>query len=426
MQDSVLKVVQEAERNEAEVVRLCSELVKIPSVNPPGITKDVVEYIESYFSGIGLKSEIYERREGKSNICVRLDGNKAGKVLWLGHLDVVPEGDRNLWSHDPFGGELVGKRVYGRGASDMKGSCASAMVAISLLSNMDEDDYCTVEFWFTCDEETGATDGVAWLSESGKMSGNICVIGDGSSAHPDYPAIDIGCKGYIRPRLKVEGLAAHGSQPFMGVNAIDNLTRMIDAVKKVEEMKLDVPEALEPAISSSIEIFKRSRKLSEKQIASLEKVFHYPTASLNLISGGIKINVVPDKAEATFDVRVTPGTDLATVKNRIARLIEESGVEGGSIEILNCKEGYYEEPSSQAVEEFSRAVEAATTLSPRQKILTGGTDAAPLKTHVDIPCVGFGVRLQGMSHVHNEYVTSENLVLGTKVYSVFPLLYEVG
>lgn len=212
----------------------------------------------------------------------------------------------------------------------------------------------------------------------------------------------------------------------MGVNAIDILIGMIDAVKKVEEMRLDVPEALEPAISSSIEIFKRSRKLSEKQIASLEKVFHYPTASLNLISGGIKVNVVPDKAEATFDVRVTPGTDLAAVKERIARLIEESGIEGGNIEILNYKEGYYEEPSSHAVREASRAVEAATTLSPRQKILTGGTDAIPLKTHVNIPCVGFGVGLQGMSHVHNEYVTSENLVIGTKVYAVFPLIYEVS
>ncbi|MCW4019702.1 MAG: M20 family metallopeptidase, partial [Candidatus Bathyarchaeota archaeon] len=424
--DSVGKVVQEAERNEAEVVKLCSELVKIPSVNPPGITEDVVEYVESYFDGIGVKSEMYERKEGKQNICVRLVGNKAGKVLWLGHLDVVPEGDRNLWSHDPFGGELVGRRVYGRGASDMKGSCASAMMAVSLLSNMDQDDYCTVEFWFTCDEETGATDGVAWLSGSGKLSGDICVIGDGSSAHPEYPAIDIGCKGYIRPTLKVEGLAAHGSQPFMGENAIDNLIRMIDAVKKVEEMRLDIPEALEPAVSSSIEIFKRARELSEKQIAGLKRVFHYPTASLNLIGGGIKVNIVPDKAEATFDVRVTPGTDLAAVKERIARLVEESGIEGGHIEILNHKEGYYEEPSSHAVREASRAVEAATTLSPRQKILTGGTDAIPLRTYVDIPCVGFGVGLQGMSHVHNEYVTSENLVLGTKVYAVFPLLYQVG
>ena len=425
MKSSVEKVVKEAERKEAEAVKMCSELVKIPSVNPPGMTKDAVEYIESYFCGIGLESEIYERKEGKSNICVRLEGNKAGKILWLGHLDVVPEGDKKLWSYDPFGGELIGKQIYGRGASDMKGSCASAMVAAKLLSNMDQDDYCTVEFWFTCDEETGATDGVAWLSESGKLSGDICVIGDGSSAHTDYPAIDIGCKGYIQSRLKVEGLAAHGSQPFMGVNAIDNLMRMIDAVKEVEEMRLDVPEALEPAISSSIEIFKRSRRLSEKQIASLEKVFHYPTASLNLINGGIKVNVVPDKAEAIFDVRVTPGTDLAAVKKRIVRLIEESEVERGNIEIPNYKEGYYEEPSSHAVGEVSRAVEAAITLRPILKILTGGTDAAPLKTHVNIPCVGFGVGLQGMAHVHNEHVTSENLVIGTKVYAVFPLLYKV-
>ena len=211
----------------------------------------------------------------------------------------------------------------------------------------------------------------------------------------------------------------------MGDNAIEKLIIVANEVKRVEETRLEVPETLEPVIRSTIEAFKKARKLSDEQIAGLERVFHYPTASLNMITGGVKVNVVPDRAEAILDVRVTPGINLDVVKKRVINLVEESEVEGVEVVFTSCKDGYYEDPNSHAVREFINAVETATKVRPKLKLLTGGTDAPHLKTHVEIPCLGFGVGVQGMAHVSDEYTTVENLVVGLKVYAVFPLLYTV-
>lgn len=421
MDDVITTVLQEVELHKDEVTTLCSELVKIPSVNPPGMTRDVVDYIQSYFDDVGLPCEVLEREDGKSNLCIRLQGDKNGKILWLGHLDVVPAGDRSLWRADPFGGDLIGDRVYGRGASDMKGACASAMVAAKILSRMTPDHHCTVEFWFTCDEETGAENGVKWLSETGRLRGDVCLIGDSSSDLPHHPTIDVGCKGYLHTALRASGVTAHGSQPYLGENAIDKLITAADSAKRVEELRLDVPAPLEPVIRSTLDDLKSAQHLRLDQLEKLERIFHYPTASLNMIAGGVKINVVPDRAEAELDVRVTPGVDLDAVKNRLVALVKNSGVE---VAFTRSQGGYYEDPNSPAMTEFIKAVEIATKTPPTLKLLTGGTDAVHVKANVDISCLGFGVGVQGMAHVSNEYTTVENLVSGTKVYAVFPLMYS--
>jgi succinyl-diaminopimelate desuccinylase len=422
MDETVKSVLQEAERRRGDVVTLCSELVKIPSVNPPGVTRDVVDYLHSYFDAVGLPSTIWEPEAGKSNLCVRLPGAKAGTILWLGHLDVVPAGDRRLWHADPFGGAVVGDRVYGRGTSDMKGACASAVIAATILSTLPPEHRCTVEFWFTCDEETGAEYGAKWLSATGKLQGDVCLIGDSSADLPHHPTIDVGCKGYLHAALRASGVTAHGSQPYLGDNAIDKLITAAEAAKRVEDLRLDFPAALEPVIRSTLDGLKAAQPLRPDQLAKLERLFHYPTASLNMIAGGVKINVVPDHAEAELDVRVTPGVDLEAVKHRLITLVEASGVTGVEVAFTSSQGGYYEDPTSPAMTAFIQAVEVATQAPATLKLITGGTDAVHVKAHAAIPCLGFGVGVEGMAHVANEYTTIANLVAGTKVYAVFPLM----
>ena len=419
------KVKEEVEARRQEITDLCSSLVKFPTVNPPGKTREAVDFIQSYFEKAGIKTEIHERREGKANIRAVIPGGRKGKILWLGHLDVVPEGDRALWKYDPYGGVVVGERIYGRGSSDMKGSCASAMVAARILSALDPSHICTSEFWFTCDEETGAKDGVKWLAERGKLSGDVCIIGDSLGLTPETPVMDVGCKGGVTTIITAEGAAAHGSVPFMGENAIEKLITAIRDIRKIEELRLDVPEVLEPVIASSIELYKKTTKLTEAQKTKLDRLFHYPTASLNIIRGGVKSNVVPDRAEALFDVRVTPGANIEAVKKEISRLLGASGVEGVKVE-FKSHEGYYEDPNSKPVKALMETVEAAIGTTPKLKLLTGGTDAIFLKMSVDIPCIGFGAGVQGTAHINNEYVTIPNLITATKVYAVFPLLYDVS
>ena len=108
------------EKNKEELLKLCSDLIKIPSVNPPGDVEEIVEYICNYLKEHNVSYEVLRPTPGTPDIVARY-GNPNGKKLILnGHCDVVPIGDRNRWAFDPFSGEIKDGKILGRGTSDMK------------------------------------------------------------------------------------------------------------------------------------------------------------------------------------------------------------------------------------------------------------------------------------------------------------------
>jgi len=419
----LLKLLEEVESSRDEIVRLCSELVKIPSPNPPGDTGRCVSFIEEYFHEQGISTKIYERAKGKANIVARIEGKNPQTALWLGHIDVVPEGNPESWKHEPYCGEIEDGFVYGRGSSDMKGTCASAMVAAKVIHEAGKPPH-SIEFWFTCDEEVGGGDGAEWLAREGIMNGDVCIIGDSSGSTPSRPYIDVGCKGMIWTRLTVKGRTAHGSTPYLGDNAVEKLLAITPHIKEMGNYRLDVPRELRPALRSSVRFLLAKEGLSEDQRRAAKRLYDYPTVSLNILNGGVKINVVPDTAEASFDIRLTPGVDLEKAKSHLLGLIEDSGVEGVATEFLQVGTGYYESPGSRFAKQLAGAVKRVTGARPTCKVLTGGTDAISLKNLRGIPCLGFGAGLEGEAHAPDEHVPVEDLVLAAKVFTVFPMVYR--
>ncbi len=207
----------------------------------------------------------------------------------------------------------------------MKGSCAAAMVSARILSKMRLPN--PVEFWFTADEEIGGGAGAKWLAESGRFKGDVCIIGDGNGGGADNPSIDLGCKGGAQTRLIAKGKTAHGSTPFLGDNAITKLIKVIPEVYKIGNFKLDLPEELEKPIRDSVKFYMAEAKTPELQKA-VKRLFNYPTVTCNIINGGVKINVVPDYAEAEFDIRLTPGASVSAVRKEIDRLVKAANVPG--------------------------------------------------------------------------------------------------
>ncbi|PKL58418.1 MAG: acetylornithine deacetylase, partial [Methanomicrobiales archaeon HGW-Methanomicrobiales-5] len=106
-----------------DVSRICADLITIRSENPPGRTDEVIEYIRSFLNGIGINSIISGNAENMCNL-VTTDKSSAHKLLFCGHVDVVPALDAG-WTYPPFSGIIKEGYVYGRGATDMKGGCAS-------------------------------------------------------------------------------------------------------------------------------------------------------------------------------------------------------------------------------------------------------------------------------------------------------------
>ena len=422
MKMTINKILNQIESSTDDIAKLCSKLVQIPTPNPPGNTELCIKFIEEYFKEHNIPTEIYSRREGKANIVAKIEGESSTKILWLGHVDVVPEGNREFWKHDPYSGEIDDHSVFGRGSSDMKGSCASAMIAAKNLKELGKPPN-TVEFWFTCDEEIGGRDGAQWLAKDGLIKGDVCIIGDSSGSTPRKPYVDIGCKGLLWTKLKADGKTAHGSTPYLGENAIEKLLTVINAVKHVSDFELDIPEDLTSVLSSSVDFLLFNPELNDVQRKAAKLLYKFPTVSLNILEGGVKINVVPDTADAAIDIRFTPGINIDELKKRVVDFIKLAGKRGITYE-FQIGTGYYESPKSVFVEQLSDVVNKITKERPNLKILTGGTDAISLKNFQGIPCLGFGSGLEGQAHTPNEHVSIENLVIATKVYALFPLLYK--
>jgi len=241
----------------------------------------------------------------KPNIVARIPGQGKKKVLWVGHLDVVPEGKPENWTYGPYSGEIAQGCVWGRGSSDMKGACAAAMVSARIL-NEAENIPNTAEFWWTCDEEIGGGDGARWLAETGRFKGDVCIIGDGNGGGPQAPSIDLGCKGGARVKLVARGKTAHGSTPFLGVNAISRLIEGVPWVEKIDTYPLDYPEELRPVVEESIEFYRSAMELEPWQVEAMERNFHTPSVTCNIIKGGVKINVESREESRSTSSPTTP------------------------------------------------------------------------------------------------------------------------
>ncbi len=416
-------LLEKVESEKAEIAKLCSDLVKIPTPNPPGETEQCIRFIEEYFARNEVPTFVHSRHRGKANIVAKIEGTSPRKVLWLGHVDVVPEGNKASWKHEPFGGETEEGHVFGRGSSDMKGSCASAMVAAKLIQHEIKPPN-TVEFWFTCDEETQGEDGAQWLAQEGLIKGDVCIIGDSSGSTPAKPYIDIGCKGFLWTKLKAKGKTAHGSTPYLGDNALEKLLRIVLQIQEIGNEKLVLPEDLIPAVKSSVDfLLSSSEKLTLEQQNAVKRLYRYPTVSLNMFDGGIKVNVVPDEAEASLDIRFTPGIDFNALCKQMQLLVQKSGADGVTAE-FQMGTGYYEASTSPFAAQLTDVVKKTVGHTPQFKILTGGTDAIFLKNIQRIPCLGFGAGIEGVAHAPEEHVPIAQLVMAAKVYATFPYLYR--
>ena len=418
-------IYKQADQAEQEVAEITSELVKFNTAHPEGHTDKCVAYIAEYFDKHGIDSETHAKDPGKPNLVARLKGDSDRTILWLGHLDVVPSGKPEFWTYPAYSGTIKDGNVFGRGSSDMKGACAAAMVAAKILNGIDGALPNNVEFWFSADEEIGGGDGAKWLAETGRLKGDVCLIGDSSSGGLAAPVLNIGCKGGVGTRLISKGKTAHASTPFLGDNALRKLIDVIPFVEKIGELKLEYPEELKGPIERSIEFIRTTQKLTPEQSKAAARIFDYPTVACNMFNAGVKRNVVPDFAEAVFDIRVTPGSDPLTVQSRIEELVKEANVPNVDVE-FDAKPylGYYESPRTPFARQLAETIEKTTGRQPKTIIASGGTDGVSVSRIAGIPSLAWGTSLIGQAHQPDERVSIENLVLGVKTFAAFPMIYR--
>lgn len=312
VQDAVLRAVDDLGD---EAVAFAADLVRIPTVNPPGEAyDDCARLIGDRLARGGFEVE-YLDAEGspehtaahpRVNVVGTRPGTGGGALLHLnGHFDVVPAGAG--WTVDPFGGVILDGKLYGRGSCDMKGGLAAAVYAAEAIRRAGVRLPGTIEVSGTVDEESGGFAGVAWLARHGRVA-------RGRTDHviiPEPLGVDricVGHRGVYWFEVVVHGRTAHGSMPFLGVSAIEHMGAVLEAFRT----------DLLPALGGR-----------ETRMPVVPEAARRATLNVNTIIGGqanetVQSPCVADRCRAVFDRRFLIEEGFDAARAEIVQLLERT------------------------------------------------------------------------------------------------------
>ena len=379
-----------------DVSRICSDLVKINTENPPGRTDEIIEYIRSFLSGIGIESAVSGNPDGMYNLVSCGPGKK---LLLCGHVDVVPALDSG-WAHPPFSGIIDDQYVYGRGATDMKGGCAAILSACEALADRTQEIPATLAF--VCDEETGGENGIRQLLADSAITPCDCIIAEPTpTRHPS-----IGQKGLLRLDLQFTGRPAHGSlYPAVGVSAIMEAMQFLISVKELHRQEYPVDEHLKEIIDQSSGVLSK-----EFGLDGVQNILRRLTFNPGTITGGEKSNVVAQRCNLELEFRVPWGCHIPAL---IADITARAG--NGRIMALESHEPSITSPESPLVSRTCEAIHDIYGGSVYPIVQWAASDARHLRKY------GFNVIEYGPGeltrlHAIDEHVRIESLEKAAMIY----------
>jgi succinyl-diaminopimelate desuccinylase len=417
MADVKERVLRAVDELADEVVAFTSELVRVPTVNPPGEGyEECARVIGERLKQGGFAVE-YLPAEGRPehtkahprlNVVGARSGTANGPVIHFnGHFDVVPAGGG--WTVDPFGGEVRDGRIWGRGTGDMKAGLAAAVYAVEALRRAGAQTTGALEVSGTVDEESGGFAGVAYLAETGRIAKgrtDYVII-------PEPLGVDricIGHRGVWWFEVELKGRIAHGSMPFLGVSAIDHMAAFLEAVRL----------ELQPALAT-----RRTAMPVVPEGAARA------TLNVNAVAGGqapdgIQTPCVADRCRAIFDRRFLVEEGLDRARAEVAALLETMAaqVPGFQYEVrdLMIVHPVRTPDGSPLVAALGRAIaevrgrEAALVASP------GTYDQKHVARIAGVEhCVAYGPGVLELAHQPDEWCGVEDLVDSTKVLALAAL-----
>ncbi len=400
--------------DEAYAVELLKRLISVPTVNPPGERYgEMAELLRGELEHLGLRVEVHRvpdevvlrhypwaRGHPRYIVLARLDSGKPGPVLhYNGHYDVVPPGQG--WSTDPFKPVVRGGRVYGRGATDMKGGIAAVIAGVkALLDTGWEPERGALELSFTPDEETGGETGVAYMLDKGLARPSHAVVAEPSTTR----RIWIGSRGAVWARVRIHGRQAHGSAPWLGLNAFEAMARiavwlMENYIPRLSEKRTDLP-------------------MDDPRAA-------HPTLTMGgEVHGGAKTNIVPGFYEFSLDRRLIPGEDPDEVERELRDAVrgaaEETGLLARGYRVELAVDGKaapaWLEPSHPFVEQLASVVKRVLGVEPARTICIGGLDTRYFQEK-GIAALTYGPGALGVAHMPDEYIEIGELVDAARVYA---------
>lgn len=375
-------------RNRDKVVSLTQKLIKTKSYS--GQEEPMIEVLKKTFQQYGFDDYQVDKY---GSIVGRIKGNRPGKrILFDSHVDTVEVPNPEKWTVDPFGGQIKDGKIYGRGASDMKGALAASIIGVAEFARITNKDF-PGEIYVSGGVHEECFEGIAAREISKYVKPDYVVIGEASELN-----IKIGQKGRGEIVFEVFGKPAHSATPDKGINAV---YKSADLIKRIEELETKHDQYLGYGILELVDI----------------KSSPYPGAS-----------VVPDYCRITYDRRLLVGETKDSVLEPLERLIEEMKKEdpefeakvfysvgeekcwtGRKIRGERFFPGWRFDESENFIQEVYKGIKEMD-LNPEISQYPFCTNGSHFAGEAGIKTFGYGPSRENLAHTIDEYIEIEQLV----------------
>ncbi|TYC67077.1 acetylornithine deacetylase/succinyl-diaminopimelate desuccinylase family protein [Stappia sp. BW2] len=409
-------LIREIDGRREDLIALTQDLLRIPTLNPPGENyREICDYLQKRLSRSGFDIELIRAhgtpgdsdRYPRWNIVARRDGDSPGDcVHFNSHIDVVDVG--HGWTKDPFGGELIDGKIYGRGACDMKGGLAASIVAAEAFLAVCPDFAGAIEISGTADEESGGYGGVAYLAGKDYFSPDRV-------QHVIIPEplnkdrICLGHRGVWWAELETFGEIAHGSMPFLGDCAVRHMGAVID----------EMEQSLFPALAqkrTEMPVVPEGAKQSTLNINSI----HGGQSEGEADFTGLPSPCVPDSCRMVIDRRFLLEENIDDVQAEVLEVLKT--VEGQrdkfryDLRELHRVLPTMTEKDAPVVRTVAKAI-AETMGREAEYVVSPGTYD---QKHIDRigklkNCIAYGPGILDLAHKPDEYVGVDDMLDSAKV-----------
>jgi succinyl-diaminopimelate desuccinylase len=398
-------IFSEIERQKNQMVQALMEIIQIPAIAPENLgegelrkTEKLTQMLETVgFDKIERFDAEDERVPSKKrpNIIAYYYGEKKAEKLWIiTHLDVVPPGEKSLWTvTKPFEPIIKEGRIYGRGSEDNGQSMIASILAVAALKNLGMRPKRTVALAFVADEEQGSKYGIQHLIKQGLFNkDDLIIVPDGGNENGSF--IEIAEKSALWFRVRTIGRQTHASMPDKGLNA--------------HRVGMEYALALDKMLH---EKYSRKDKYFDPPVSTFE-----PTKKDKNVDA---VNIIPGEDLAYFDCRVLPNYSIEEISNDINALAEEFEKKTGAIiKIELLQKSAAPKPTdanSKIVVMLKEAIRQVRGVEPRVGGIGGGTCAAFFR-RIDVPAVVWST-IDETAHQPNEYAKIDNIANDAKVYA---------
>jgi len=406
-----------------ELVALTQELVRFPTVNPPGEAYGpCAEYVGERLKRWGYRVEYLrgagERGDRDSHPRINVVGRVEGKggsgpaIHFNSHIDVVEVGEG--WSVDPFAAVVKGDRIYGRGTCDMKGGMAASMIAVEAILAEGIAFPGAFEISGTVDEESGGFAGVGFLAKRGYFSKpRVDYVIIPEPLHKD--CVCLGHRGVWWAEIETLGRIAHGSMPYLGISAIRSMTRFLEKLEHKLYPALDERRTAMPVIPEG------SRR-STLNINSL----HGGQAELDRASDSAPSPIVAHSCRIVLDRRYLIEETPEEVSAEILDLLEECKREHNDFqyrwrEILHFAPNMTD-AESPLVAALDREIARVFGHPSRHVVSPGTYDQKHVQRVGHLKdCVAYGPGILDLAHQPDEYVGIDDMLASAKVMAAASL-----